>query len=336
MRSQYLINKIIYALQFLLVIMIKITRNFRSGFAIAIILITFLTNAAIVMPNIAYSQSPSSIPNTSSSNTANNKAVILNFDDAYKSQYTNAKPILDKYGYKATFYIICNNVGTDGYLSWEDIAALYNDGNDIGSHTMNHVDLSKTSKKETQYEIGDSKQCFLDHGINTTSFAYPFNAGSDKASVIDVVAKYYDIARTGTEPIMYLHCDGFKDESSQTDCRTYSDDGKLNFVNRYSIIGWSHDDARKTNSYDDSEMYNRFVEVVNSQSIYNTDGTINAIPIVIWHRIDISGEGDAGSYSTTPDLFEKEINYLHDNGFKVLTMADLGYDENSNYLYLKR
>jgi hypothetical protein len=40
---------------------------------------------------------------------------------------------------------------------------------------MNHVDLSKTSKKETQYEIGESKQCFLDHGINTTSFAYPFN-----------------------------------------------------------------------------------------------------------------------------------------------------------------
>jgi hypothetical protein len=31
---------------------------------------------------------------------------------------------------------------------------------------------------------------------NRRSFAYPFNAGSDEASVIDVVAKYYDIART--------------------------------------------------------------------------------------------------------------------------------------------
>jgi peptidoglycan/xylan/chitin deacetylase (PgdA/CDA1 family) len=319
-------------------IMVKNIRNFRYGFIISIALITFLTNAAISMPNKTYSQSSSSIPNTDSINAANNnnKAVILNFDDAYKTQYTNAKPILDKYGYKATFYIICNDVGTNGYLSWEDIAALYNDGNDIGSHTMNHVDLSKTSKKETQYEIGESKQCFLDHGINTTSFAYPFNGGSDEAAVIDTVAKYYDIARTGTDPLMYLHCDGFKEQSSQTDCRTYSGNGKLNFVNRYSIIGWSHDDTRKTNSYDDSEMFNKFVEVVNSQSIYNTDGTINAIPIVIWHRIDNSGEGDPGSYATTIDLFEKEIKYLHDNGFKVLTMADLGYDENSNYLYLKR
>ena len=49
-----------------------------------------------------------------------------------------------------------------------------------------------------------------------------------------------------------------------------------------------------------------------------------------------SGEGDADAYSTTIDLFEKEIKYLHDNGFKVLTMADIGYDTNSNYLYLKR
>ena len=129
---------------------------------------------------------------------------------------------------------------------------------------------------------------------------------------------------------------GLKIQSSQTDCRTYSGDGKLTFANRYSIIGWSHDADRYKYSYDDSGMFDRFVEVVNSPSRYNTDGTIHAIPIVIWHRIDNSGEGDPKVYATTPDLFQKEINYLHDNGFKVLTMADLGYDENSNYLYLKR
>ena len=30
------------------------------------------------------------------------------------------------------------------------------------------------------------------------------------------------------------------------------------------------------------------------------------------------------------------MRYLHDNGFKVLTISDLGYDENRNYLYIKR
>ena len=296
------------------------------------------------MPNIAYSQPIPYVPNVENINTANNKAVILTFDDGYKSQYTNAKPILDKYGYKATFYIVCNYVENNGRLKWEDITALHKEGYDIGSHTMNHADLSQTSKKETRYEIAESKQCLLNHGINPTSFAYPFNGGTGEAAVVNTVAKYYDIARTARsapEPIMYLHCDGFKEEeSSQADCRTFSgdgdDDAELTFANRYSIMGWSHDADRSKNSYDDSEMLDRFIEVVNSQSTYNTDGTINAIPIIIWHRIDNSVEGDSEQYATSIDLFEKEIKYLHDNGFKVLSMADLGYDVNSNYLYLKK
>ena len=213
--------------------MLETIRNFRVGFAIT--LITFLIGAAaIATPNVAYSQSISSVPNNASINTGNNnnKVVILNFDDGYESQYTNAKPILDKYGYKATYYIVCNYVGNSERLTWEDITALSKEGYDIASHTMNHADLSKTSKKETEFEVGGSKQCLLDHGINTSSFAYPFNGASSEAEVIDVVAKYYDIARTARsapEPIMYLHCDGFKEESSQTDCRTYSDDGEPNF-----------------------------------------------------------------------------------------------------------
>jgi peptidoglycan/xylan/chitin deacetylase (PgdA/CDA1 family) len=329
------------------VVILKSISNFRLIFTIVSASILFLICGgtiaiAILSPHVAYSQSFPSVP-SSDINIANDKAVILTFDDGYKSQYTNAKPILDKYGYKATFYIVCNYVGNgDGQdhpnarMSWEDITALSNEGYDIGSHSMSHPNLDLLSEKGMEYEIGGSKQCLLDHGINPISFAYPINTGTEDATVIDIVAKYYDIARTANDPLMYLHCNALKDQSSQTDCRTYSDDGTLNFVNRYSIIGWSHDAERKANSYDDSEMFNKFVEVVNSQSIYNTGGTINAIPILIWHRIDNSGEGDPEVYATTPDLFEKEINYLHDNGFKVLTMADLGYDENSNYLYLKR
>ena len=65
-------------------------------------------------------------------------------------------------------------------MNWEDIAELYKEGYDIGSHSMDHKDLSQLSKKMVNFEVGESKQCLLDHGINTTSFAYPFNAGSDE------------------------------------------------------------------------------------------------------------------------------------------------------------
>jgi maleate cis-trans isomerase len=41
-----------------------------------------------------------------------------------------------------------------------------------------------------------------------------------------------------------------------------------------------------------------------------------------------------GAYHTDVDLFAKEMKYLHDNGFRVLAMRDLGYDDNTNLLYL--
>jgi hypothetical protein len=35
------------------------------------------------------------------------------------------------------------------------------------------------------------------------------------------------------------------------------------------------------------------------------------------------------------DLFDKEMKYLHDKGIRVITMSDLGYDQNSEYLYVR-
>jgi hypothetical protein len=61
-----------------------------------------------------------------------NKVVMINFDDGRKSQFIYAKPILDKYGFKASFFIICGRVGTEpSSMNWQDIAELKKDGMDI-------------------------------------------------------------------------------------------------------------------------------------------------------------------------------------------------------------
>jgi hypothetical protein len=71
---------------------------------------------------------------------------------------------------------------------------------------------------------------------------------------------------------------------------------------------------------------------VNTQSEYNLDGTIRAIPIIIYHRAD---DNEAGDYNTHIKLFEEEMKYLHDNNFRVITMKDLAYQEKTDYLYIK-
>jgi hypothetical protein len=90
-------------------------------------------------------------------------------------------------------------------------------------------------------------------------------------------------------------------------------------------------------------MLDRFIQVVNSHDQYNkllprqrTSRTVSvpaaeAIPIIVYHRIDNSG----AQYSTNVSLFTEEMKYLHDNGFKVISLADLVYDNATNSFYLK-
>jgi hypothetical protein len=84
-------------------------------------------------------------------------------------------------------------------------------------------------------------------------------------------------------------------------------------------------------SHNDTQIFEKFVELVDSQVNFNKNGTINAVSIIGYHDID----NNKTITSTDVNLFYEEMKYLHDNGFKVLTMSDLAYDENSNYLYIK-
>ena len=131
---------------------------------------------------------------------------------------------------------------------------------------------------------------------------------------------------------MFLHCDGYTKQSSQTDCRTYFDNGTLTFANRYSIREWSHTNIDQNFLFDNNKTFNAFVKEVSAKpSKYNNiNGTINAVPILSYHRID-NNRTVAG---TDVDEFAKEMKYLHDNGFTVLPISSLKYNETANYFYL--
>ncbi len=272
-------------------------------------------------------------PNGLINNTlsGNSKVVILTFGDTEKSQFTTAKPILDQYGYKASFFITCNYVGQTHRLNWNDIVTLQQDGQDIESKGMTHADLNNLSSSALDFEIGGSKLCLQTHGITSPNiFAAVHGDVGNNPAVIDTISKYYGYADDGFANMMFLHCDGY--DSNQTNCQTHDGNGILSYANRYSIREASHNSWDARYVHNDQTIFQKFVEEVNSGvGVNNKRGMVDAIPIVAYHIIDNSKDPS----STDINLFAAEMKYLHENGFKVIPMSDLGYDESSNYMYLQ-
>ena len=248
------------------------------------------------------------------------KLAIITFDDGKKGQITNAKPILDGYNYTATFAIICNNVSKSDELNWNDIVQLEKEGYDIGSHSMNHIKLEDVPNNVSEYEISESKECLLDNGVKEVRvFTYPKNGGSDDPFILKEVSKHYDLARTGNDPLEFLQCQIGSSYTMMNKISCSSLGNDINKDGRYSIIGWSHDADREAKGYDDSQMLQKFIQVVESQNNYNKGNEIRSIPVLIYHDID----KESGFYTTSIELFKAEMKYLHDNDFIVIRLLDL-------------
>ena len=102
----------------------------------------------IPLPSSSSSTAAQRLPILASNITGSNniaKVVMINFDDGWKSQFLYAKPILDQYGFKASFFIPCAKMQKDPkWMRWQQITSLKNDGMDIESHTMTHAHLPTT------------------------------------------------------------------------------------------------------------------------------------------------------------------------------------------------
>ena len=120
-------------------------------------------------------------------NTAFLPGVALTFDDNYYDQWIKMLPTLEKYGAKATFYISPNYPSKRKKGDVQKILTLYNAGNEIGSHTMNHPRIHLyLQKHDLVYyyinEVVPTLMLFDSLGIQTKTFAYPYGfntSGSD-------------------------------------------------------------------------------------------------------------------------------------------------------------
>jgi peptidoglycan/xylan/chitin deacetylase (PgdA/CDA1 family) len=123
-----------------------------------------------------------------------NTIVTLTFDDGDADNYM-IRSVLAENSLHATFYVVSGLTGTEGFMTEEELRGLYEDGNEIGGHTLSHTKLSEVRGDELKDEICQDRSNLSAHGFEVTSFAYPFGFW-DEESRQAVIDCGYNNART--------------------------------------------------------------------------------------------------------------------------------------------
>ncbi len=122
---------------------------------------------------------------------AEEKYIVITFDDGYENNYTKALPILQKYNYPATVFVVTGSVGATNYLNPQQIRELSKAGIEIGSHTDRHLPLATLTEEEIERELVVSKQYLEYLTLKTVKYlAYPNGSYNDKTSILLEKAGY--------------------------------------------------------------------------------------------------------------------------------------------------
>jgi peptidoglycan/xylan/chitin deacetylase (PgdA/CDA1 family)/SAM-dependent methyltransferase len=114
------------------------------------------------------------------------KVVVLTFDDGYVDFATTAWPLLRKYGFGATLFVVTDHVGGVAewdrahgdpapLLGWDELRRLAREGVEIGAHSASHPYLSRCSVREVVDEARRARgRLEAELGRPVKVMAYPY------------------------------------------------------------------------------------------------------------------------------------------------------------------
>jgi peptidoglycan/xylan/chitin deacetylase (PgdA/CDA1 family) len=103
------------------------------------------------------------------------KTVSITFDDGWKDNYDLGVPLIARYRFPVTVYLVSGRIGLKGYLSWKEIREMEDAGFRFGAHGVNHPRLTEITLSAARREIVDCKKALEDGlGKEVKSFCYPY------------------------------------------------------------------------------------------------------------------------------------------------------------------
>jgi len=102
------------------------------------------------------------------------RGAVLTFDDGYEDNYTIAFPLLRKYGWTGTFFVVTSTIGTRGHMTKAQLDEMSRAGMAIESHGQHHIDFSQLPLAVAGTELSNSKRIIAGwSGKPVEFFAYP-------------------------------------------------------------------------------------------------------------------------------------------------------------------
>lgn len=123
--------------------------------------------------------------------------VSITFDDGWESAYNNGVPLLDQFGYKATFYLNPAAIDTTSFMDSDQVMALAKNDHELASHGYEHLNFTTLDTQSIDYQLRYASEYFKQvHKRHNIQFSVPF--GGTDSQVTYYARNYYSSLR-GTE-----------------------------------------------------------------------------------------------------------------------------------------